>query len=152
MISRLLVVPSLLSLFAIGCADSSTPTAETGNAQLGGKRTDVEGRRTTTEKPSWEKVKAMVDALPQQPAGVLGFLPIEGQYDVETSVIHIDECGADASAFPLISHDIHDLNKRSGAYTTDYIDAGNPFASAGCELDGHTYRCDSSITEIDFNL
>lgn len=151
MISRLLLAPSLLSLFALGCAaDDTTPEAEAGNAQLGGRRTDVEGLRSTTDKPAWEKVHAMVDALPEQPAGVLGFVPVEGTYNVESSVIHIDECGADASAFPPIAHAIHDVNKRTGAYTTDYIDAGTAFASAGCELDGHTYRCDSSTTTVDF--
>jgi len=150
MIARLLVVPSILSLALVGCADNNSTEAELGKTQFGSKTTDIEGRRTTTDKPAWEKVHAMVDALPGS-SSVLGFLPIEGLYNIESQVIHIDECGADATAFPAISHDIHDVNKRTGVYTTDYFDAGSPFATAGCELDGHTYRCDSSLTEIDFN-
>jgi len=151
MTTRFFVIPSLLSLALVGCADNATPDADSGTTQLGARSLDLRGHRTPTEKPSWNDVHAQVDALPQPGSGVLGFLPIEGTYNVESSVIHIDECGADASAFPPISHGVHDVNKRTGAYQTDYIDQGSVFANAGCELDDHTYRCDSSITTIDFN-
>jgi len=150
MTARFFVMPALLSLGLVACADNDKPDADSGTTQFGSRSTGIKGHRTVTEKPSWNDVHAQVDALPN-PSSVLGFLPIEGTYNVESSVIHVDECGADASAFPAISHGVHDVNKRTGAYTTDYIDTGSVFAQAGCELDGHTYRCDSSLTTIDFN-
>jgi hypothetical protein len=150
MIARLLLVPAALSLTLVACAaDNNTPEGTIGNAQLGAKATNIEGRRINTEKPSWEQVNKMVSALPQ-PSSVLGFVPVEGVYNVEMSVIHVDECGASADAFPLISHGISEVNKRTGDYLTDYIDAGNPFAQASCALNGHQYACDNSITEIPF--
>jgi hypothetical protein len=148
MIARLLLVPAAL-LSLVACADTPTQEGTIGKTQLGAKATDIEGRRITTEKPSWEQVNKMVSALPQ-PTSVLGFVPVEGTYNVEMSVIHVDECGASADAFPLISHAISEVNKRTGDYLTDYIDAGNPFAQASCALNGHQYACDNSLTEIPF--
>src|SRR5207237_8716886 len=85
------------------------------------------------------------------PAGILRFLPSEGIYNVGATLLHLDACGIDPSGFSPISHAVHNVNSRTGKYITDYLDHTQIFDTLGCELEGHFYRCDSSVTSIDFD-
>ena len=148
--SRLILVAPLLSLAVVGCADRPSDRTET--TQLGARIVPLEGVRTTAPAPSWDEVRRQLDALPI-PAGVFGFRPTEGMYTIDSPVIHVDECGADTSAFPPIDHEIEDVHVTKDkvlGYFTNYIDAGVPFQQSGCQLDGHVYRCAGSFTSIDF--
>lgn len=144
---RSLVAPSLLAL--VGCAGAASTDGTT--TQLGIHTIPAKGERTETAAPSWAEVQKRVSQLPGG-SGVLSFYPAEGTYSIESQIIHQDECGADASGFPAIDHGILDVNKRTGLYKTAYIQDGEAFDTLGCELEGHFYRCASSITTIDFGL
>lgn len=148
MTARSLLAPSLF-LVAVGCAGGTVADSDSTTSQLGAHTVPTKGLRTAVAAPSWAEVQKRVQQLPGQ-QGVLGFLPTEGTYGISAQVIHEDECGADASGFPAIDHAISDLNKHTGVYTTTYIQDGEDMDALGCELEGHFYRCASTVTAIDF--
>lgn len=150
MIARTLLVPSVVSLAAlVGCGgDDLTETKDA--TQIGKYTIPVKGDRVMTAMASWSEVEKRVGEVPG--AGVLEFVPLAGVYKVNETVIHADECGIDPANFTPVDHGVRNVNKRTGVYLTDYIDAGDIFDTLGCELNGHFYRCQSSTTAIDFNL
>lgn len=152
MTARTFVVPALLSLVGLVGCGGDDKTTEDGTTQLGIYALPMQAIRTTTVMPDWKDIEKKLEELRLNQANVLDFVPLPGMYKVNETLVHIDECGVDPSGFVPIDHGIRNINKRSGVYLTDYIDAGEVFDTLGCELSGHTYRCDSSASVIDFGL
>lgn len=145
--ARSLVIPLVFSV--AGCA-TEQDTADV--AQLGARVVPAQAVRVEAEPLAWDAVEARLAELGlDRAASVFEFAPEEGRYGLAQKLLRADECGiAEGSA--ELDHDIRRVDAKAGTYEDHFVARGEqePALSVGCELDDHTYRCNSSTTTIDF--
>jgi hypothetical protein len=145
--ARSLVIPLLVSL--AGCA-AEQDVADV--AQIGTRVVSAQAVRVESEPLAWATVEARLAELGlDRPASVFKFAPEEGRYGLAQKMFRSDECGiAEGSA--ELDHDVRQVNAKESTYQDHFVTRGEEESAlaVGCELDDHTYRCNSSTTTIDF--
>jgi hypothetical protein len=145
--ARSLVVLSLVSV--AGCATDQDTADMT---QIGARTVAAKSTRVEAEPVAWSTVEGRLAELGLDGVtSVLHFVPDEGVYGFAQRLLRVDECGiADGSI--EIDHDIQQANAKAATYQDNFVARGEqePTLTVGCELNDHTYRCNSSAATIDF--
>lgn len=148
MSDRLIVVLTV-SLFA-GCAERAASDV----SQIGARAVPATGERAEMEPLDWKTVEDRLAELGLTGASsVIEFVPDEGVYGFQETLFRNDECGFGDGSVEF-DHDIQQVSAKYASYEDNFIERGeeDPALTTGCELGGHTYRCNSSKTVFDFRV
>src|SRR5262245_2366228 len=147
--ARTLIVPLLVSVAA--CA-TDPEAAEV--AQLGAHVVSASNTRVEAAPLDWSTVDARIAELGLGGIhSVLKFVPDEGMYALDQKLARVDECGIGEGSVE-VDHLIQKADARAATYEDSFVVRGEEEAAigVGCELNDHTYRCNSSTTTIDFGV